>query len=57
MRILKVFTKFMTNHSTSYYQIIVIAIPKGQELGDLLKGYNYSFEFFRKEWIEGIEEE
>ena len=50
MKILKIFTKFVTNHSTSAYQIVIIGIPKGQ------KFESTSFELLDIKGIEEIEE-
>jgi len=56
MKILKVFNKFMTNHSSSAYQVVVIGIPKGLKIEDLLKGQYHNFELVDLEGIEEIEE-
>ena len=53
MKILKIFNKFMTNHSSAAYQIVVIAVPKEQNLSN-----NYfDFESVDKEEIEQLEED
>ncbi|MFX0077357.1 MAG: hypothetical protein ACFE96_18090 [Candidatus Hermodarchaeota archaeon] len=43
MKILKIFNKFITNHSSSFYQVVVIAVPKeydDKEFPDILKVSN-----------------